>query len=74
MDKNKDLKFRQKLIIELNGLKHNLYRGTYKYNMTQKVLDEIKKTEIQTADVLCKYADYFEKNGISVHDILDEVI
>ena len=74
MDKNEELQFRQKLIIELNGFKHNLYRGTYKYNMTQHVLEEIKRTEILTADVLCKYADYFEQNGISVRDILDEVI
>lgn len=74
MDKNVEKKFRQKLIIELNGFKHNLYRGTYKYNMTQHVLDEIKRTEIQAADVLCKYADYFKQNGISVLDILYEVI
>lgn len=74
MDKNKELKFRQKLIIELNGFKHNLYRGTYKYIMTQQILTELKRTEIQAAEVLCKYADYFEKNGIAVLDILYEVI
>ncbi len=74
MDKNTEIKFRQKLIIELNGFKHNLYRGTYKYTMTQQVLEEIKRTEIGTADVLCKYADYFKRNGISVLDILYEVI
>lgn len=74
MDKNVEMKFRKKLIIELNGFKHNLYKGTYKYIMTQQILEEVKRTEIQVADVLCKYADYFKKNGISVLDILYEVI
>lgn len=74
MDMSKERKFRQKLIMELNGFKHNLYSDSQKYRLTQKVLYEAKKTEIPTADLLYKYADYFVKNGISVHEILDEVI
>lgn len=73
MDMNKERKFRQKLIVELNGFKNNLYLDSQKYRITQKVIYEAKKTEIPTADLLYKYADFFVINGISVHDILDEV-
>jgi len=74
MDRCKERKFRQKLIVELNGFKHNLYSDSQKYRITQKVIYEAKRTEIPTADLLYKYADYFVKSGISVHEILDEII
>lgn len=74
MDMSKEQRFRQKLIVELNGFKHNLYSDSKKYRMTLQVLGEAKRTEIQTADLLYKYADYFVKSGISVLEILDEVI
>ena len=73
MEISKERKFRQKLIVELNGFKHNLYSDSMKYQMTLQVLYEAKRTEIQTADLLYKYADYFVKSGISVLEILDEV-
>ena len=74
MDVSIERRFRQKLIVELNGFKHNLYSDSQKYRITQKVLYEAKRTEIPTADLLYKYADFFVKNGISVLEILDEVI
>lgn len=74
MDISKERKFRQKLIVELNGFKHNLYSDSQKYRLTQRVIYDAKRTEIPTAYLLYKYADYFVKSGISVLEILDEVI
>lgn len=74
MESSNEERFRQKLITELDGIRHNLYSDSCIYQMTLQVLFEAKRTEIRTVDLLFKYADYFANSGISVYEIWAEVI
>ncbi len=67
---NNEGELRKRLIVELNGLMHNLQNDSLKYYMTLYVMYEAKRTEIRLADLFNKYADCFVYIGVSVLDIL----
>ena len=74
MMNNNEFEMRKRLVAELKGLLNNLKYNTDEYRMTQKVLQEIKRTRTELIPFLCTYAEFFEAVGIFVRDVFEDII